>query len=303
MGQIAVGRFYANRSLPTMIETKRLSPEVLEFRIPYKHGETFEFFLASDIHLDNPKCDRKLFARHLDEAKAKGAPSLFFGDVFCLMQGSRDRRADKGSIRIGHLKGAYFDTVFEEGANFLSRWGDNIYMMSDGNHETAIMKHNEVDPLRNVTRLMREKGSKVEHMSYQGFIFIKFYQQNPDGSQGKVRQTTLAFHHGVWGGVVTKGTLGGSRYFNIFPTANIVLNGHNHERTVVTHTCYMPNAVGTVEITDRLHLQSGTYKEEFGKFGGFAVEKIAMPKSLGGLWLKLRPRDKGGVAISCEFAT
>ena len=35
MGQIAVGRFYANRSLPTMIETKRLSPEVLEFRIPY----------------------------------------------------------------------------------------------------------------------------------------------------------------------------------------------------------------------------------------------------------------------------
>jgi hypothetical protein len=65
----------------------------------------------------------------------------------------------------------------------------------------------------------------------------------------------------------------------------------------------MPNAVGTVEITDRLHLQSGTYKEEFGKFGGFAVEKIAMPKSLGGLWLKLRPRDKGGVAISCEFAT
>ena len=106
-----------------MIETKRLSPEVLEFRIPYKHGETFEFFLASDIHLDNPKCDRKLFARHLDEAKAKNAPALFFGDVFCLMQGSRDRRADKGSIRIGHLKGAYFDTVFEEGANFLSRWG------------------------------------------------------------------------------------------------------------------------------------------------------------------------------------
>jgi hypothetical protein len=60
-----------------MIETKRLSPEVLEFRIPYKHGETFEFFLASDIHLDNPKCDRKLFARHLDEAKAKNAPAFF----------------------------------------------------------------------------------------------------------------------------------------------------------------------------------------------------------------------------------
>jgi hypothetical protein len=29
-------------------------------------------------------------------------------------------------------------------------------------------------------------------------------------------------------------------------------------------------------------MQTGTYKEEFkGKAGGFAVEKIAMPKSLG----------------------
>jgi hypothetical protein len=29
------------------------------------------------------------------------------------------------------------------------------------------------------------------------------------------------------------------------------------------------------------------------------VERIVMPKSLGGIWLTLRPRTRGGVEITC----
>jgi hypothetical protein len=50
-------------------------------------------------------------------------------------------------------------------------------------------------------------------------------------------------------------------------------------------------------------LQTGTYKEEFKGGSGFAIEKIVMPKSLGGIWLKLRPRASSGVEITCESTT
>ena len=52
----------------------------------------------------------------------------------------------------------------------------------------------------------------------------------------------------------------------------------------------------------RWHLQLGTYKEEFADGGGWAVERIVMPKSLGGMWLRLKPNDFSGVDISCEPA-
>jgi hypothetical protein len=284
-----------------MIELKRHSAAVLELRIPYTNTATpFDFFLASDIHLDNPKCNRKLLAKHLDEAAAKNAPALFFGDVMCLMQSRSDKRGSKSSIRPEHIGDNYFDLVFNETANWFSNWKDTIVMMSDGNHETSILNHNEIDPLENVTRLMREQGSKCQHMGYQGFIWFTFYQRNPDGSTGKTRRATLAFHHGAWSGA-SKST--GQKYFNIFPQAQIVLNGHNHERSIISHPAYNISANGTQTISHRLALQSGTYKEEFKGGSGFAVEKIVMPKSLGGLFLRLRPRDSTGVEITCELAT
>ena len=284
-----------------MIELKRHSAAVLELRIPYTSTiKAFDFFLASDIHLDNPKCNRKLLAKHLDEAAAKKAPALFFGDVMCLMQGRSDRRSNKNSIRPEHMGDNYFDLVFNETANWFSNWKDTIVMMSDGNHETSILTHNEIDPLENVTRLMREQGSKVQHMAYQGFIWFTFIQRNPDGTTGKTRRATLAFHHGAWSGA-SKST--GQKYFNIFPQAQIVLNGHNHERSIISHPAYNISANGTQTIQSRWALQTGTYKEEFKGGSGFAVEKIVMPKSLGGLWLRLRPRDSTGVEITCELAT
>lgn len=277
------------------ITATRLSPQLLEIRIPYEVAtDTATFLLASDIHLDNPKCDRALFARHLNEMQDRNGHALFFGDVLCLMQGKKDRRGGKGDIRPEHLGGNYFDLVFEESAEWLKPWQHRILMMGDGNHETAIVNHQEIDPLENVTRLMRTAGAPTEHMGYQGFVRFVFH--NRDG--GQVRRCTLFFHHGAWGGIVTKGTMGGGRYAQVAPDADLVINGHNHERSMVAHPCYRVAENGKVWIEQRWHLQTGTYKQEFSGTGGWAVERIVMPKSLGGIWLTLRPRKKGGVEIT-----
>jgi hypothetical protein len=280
----------------------RHSPELLEIRIPYDRPRTHEFLLCSDIHLDNPKCDRELLRKHLKEAQGRGGHALMFGDVLCLMQGKRDRRASKGSIRPEHLGSNYFDLVLNEAADWLKPFAQTILMMSNGNHETAIISHNEIDPLGNLTRLMRDRhGSPVEHMRYQGFVQFSFYRSSSRGDE-RTRRTTLFFHHGAWGGIVTKGTMGGGRYASIAPDADILVNGHNHERTIVSHPCYRLTSAGKQRIATRWHLQTGTYKEEFQGGGGWAVERIVMPKSLGGIWLRLKPSKESGVEVSCEPA-
>ena len=142
------------------ITSTRLSPELLEVRIPYTSvKQPVTFLLASDIHLDNPKCNRGLLKQHLEECKAINGKALFFGDVMCLMQGKKDRRGSKGDIRPEHLGGNYFDLVFRESADFLKPYGEMILMMGDGNHETAVLNNQEIDPLENVVRLMRNDGA------------------------------------------------------------------------------------------------------------------------------------------------
>jgi hypothetical protein len=276
------------------VQVIRRSPQLLEVRMPYAtYDEEQTFFLASDIHLDNPKCDRGLFAKHLNEMKERDAQALFFGDVMCLMQGKKDRRGSKGDIRPEHLGSNYFDLVFRETAEWLRPWQERILMMGDGNHETAVINNQEINPLENVVRIMRDTGAPTEHMGYQGFVRFVFAQKGASC----VKRCTLYFHHGAWGGIISRGTLGGSRYSGLAPDADLVLNGHNHERSMVAHPCYRVAENGKVWVEHRWHLQTGTYKQEFDGTGGWAVERIVMPKSLGGLWLTLRPRRRGGVEV------
>jgi UDP-2,3-diacylglucosamine pyrophosphatase LpxH len=51
-----------------------------------------DVLMISDVHFDNPKCDRKLLKKHLDEAKRRNAKVLINGDLFDLMQGKNDKR-------------------------------------------------------------------------------------------------------------------------------------------------------------------------------------------------------------------
>ena len=68
-----------------------------------KSGFEFNVLLNSDWHYDHPKCDRKLLYKHLDEALTINAPVICNGDAFCVMQGKKDRRGNKGSERPEHM--------------------------------------------------------------------------------------------------------------------------------------------------------------------------------------------------------
>lgn len=56
-------------------------------------GDEFWALMQSDVHWDNPKCDRDTLLEHLNEAREKDAPIFDNGDFYCAMQGKWDRQS------------------------------------------------------------------------------------------------------------------------------------------------------------------------------------------------------------------
>ena len=101
--------------------------------------------LISDVHWDNPKCDRDMLKRHLDQAKELEADILLNGDTFCLMQGAYDPRKSKNDIRPEHNKANYLDAVVNDAIEWFSPYANLIKVVGYGNHETNILKRQETD--------------------------------------------------------------------------------------------------------------------------------------------------------------
>jgi hypothetical protein len=99
-----------------------------------------EFLLVSDLHWDNPHCDRGLLKNHLDEAVKRNAAIILNGDTYCCMGGKYDRRADKSLIRPEHNTDRYFDAIVDTSVEWFAPYAKNILLIGYGNHETAIIK-------------------------------------------------------------------------------------------------------------------------------------------------------------------
>jgi len=264
-------------------EVKRISDVLIEVRMKYKADFRQSFLLLSDVHFDNPKCDRTLFLSHLDQARRRKAGVLSFGDFFCLMQGKYDPRRSKTDVRPEHNAQNYLDLVFSDSADQLADYADLFVLMSDGNHETGILKNLEVNPLNNLCEKLNYKhGGNVHRGGYQGFVRFRFEHE----SGGRIRTRLLYYHHGKWGGVVSKGTQSSNRFGVMVPQADYVVTGHTHDRWVMENMRYELRENGQLKTVPQYHVKCGTYKQEFEKGGGWAVERIVIPKNLGGWWLE-----------------
>lgn len=235
------------------------------------------FLLTSDIHWDNPHCDRTIYKKHLDQARERGAGIFCFGDFFCCMQGKYDPRANKESLRAEHQGANYFDLLVDTASDYLEPYKENFVMISPGNHETAILKRQETDL---TSRLCRSLG--IVQGGYAGYVRFLFSR----GGSGKSNHN-LFYHHGYGGGgPVTKGTIQNSRRSVWLPDAQTVVTGHIHESTsmVIPRLRLAPS--GNTYIDEQTHVTLATYKQEFTLAGGWHIERGAPPKPLGGVWLR-----------------
>ena len=248
--------------------------------------------LLSDIHWDNPKCDRNLLKRHLDQAKEIGADVLLNGDTFCLMQGAYDPRKNKDDIRPEHNKANYLDAVVNDAVEWFSPYAELIKVVGYGNHETAIIKHNEIDLIqRFVGGLNMVNNTHIQTGGYGGWIVYSFERS------GSMISYRIKYMHGIGGGVVTKGVIGHQRMSTFVQGADMIWQGHVHEDYEMNYRIEHMNHKSEVHYKDVLMVRTSTYKDEYKKennYGaaGWAVEKGFSPRFLGGRWLEITPIRK-----------
>lgn len=276
-------------------DIERTSATVLTLRhFDIAAGWEQRYLLISDVHFDSPHCDRRLLTKHLDQAKASGAGIMCIGDWFDAMGGRNDKRATKSTARSDDSVPNYFDVLVDHAADYLAPYADNLVMLSQGNHEAAILKHNETDLL---ARLCRELNCQC--MGYSGWVRIL----SQDSHGGKRTQRRLYFHHGSGGGgPVTKNVIQTNRRAASVD-ADIYLYAHVHEAWSLENVVEKLGDRGRTYYSTQYHVQLPTYKQEHG-YGGYHDEKGRPPKPLGGWWMVLGydGTQPGNVGVRFERA-
>jgi len=260
----------------------------LTYLAEYDYKEPVNILLISDVHFDNPKCNRDLLFSHLNKAKKLGYKVAIFGDLFCMMQGKYDPRRSKKDILPEHNVANYIDAVIDDTIEKLKDYSDTIIFVSEGNHETAILKNLETDVLaRFVDKFNERYKTNIVKGSYRGWFIVRLYTDTSENR--KFTTYRIYYHHGYGGGgEMTKGILQHSRMNMHIEGADAILMGHVHEMYIqIGQTEYFDSHSYKPKIREIYNIRTACYKEEFTE-GGFHIEKGRAPKPLGGILLNLQ---------------
>lgn len=249
--------------------------------------------LQSDVHWDNPMCNRELLTSHWQQAKERNAPILDNGDFFCAMQGKWDKRANKDDLRDEHKSADYLDALVRTGADALHPYRDLLTIRGQGNHETGVLKRHETNLTERLVERLRMKGSgQVALGGYSGFIVLDV------SCHGRRFPIKMHYHHGHGGGgPVTRGVIQTNRMSVYLADADIVWTGHTHDAWHVPIARVRLNGDCTAIVHTRQdHVRTAGYKEEFRDgWGGWHIERGGPPKPIGAVWLRIFMRDKDTV--------
>jgi hypothetical protein len=250
-------------------------------------GDEQRVLCQSDVHWDNPHCNRDTLTRHFEEAKAIDAPVIDNGDWFCAMQGKWDKRANKDDLRPEHRTATYLDALVDTAADYLKPYRDLLVVRGQGNHETAIVKRHETNLTERLVERLRTQGSpNVRLGGYSGFVVFNIRYERT-----RMKPFKLYYHHGHGGGgAVTRGVIQTNRQAVYLADADLVWTGHTHDSWQVPIARVRLNQSCTdVEHTRQVHFRTAGYKEEFGSgYGGWHVERGGPPKPVGAAWLVFR---------------
>jgi len=250
-------------------------------------NENRKIAILSDLHWDNPKSDWTLLKSHLEYCLKNQIPVFVNGDFFCLMQGKGDRRGNKSDIRQIHNNAKYLDSIVETAVEWFSPYASILTVLGYGNHETAIIKHQETDILRRFVDLMNYTNKSEIHVGgYGGWINLLYGHNNRESL--KFSSKMKYFHGSGGGGIVTKGAINLTRALEMYEGMDIFTMGHIHEnwsRNDIRDKFEYNPGKKTYEqkLIEVHHMITGTYKEEYEDgYAGWHVERGAPPKPIGG---------------------
>ncbi len=265
----------------TIEQTNR---DVVTLRHTVAAGWRQRYLLLADVHFDSPFCDRKRLRTYLQQAQETGAGVFCFGDWFDAMQGRDDRRGDKSDLLKQYKAGDYINRLVDDSAEFLAPYAGNVVFLADGNHETALRRHLEVDIL-----LLLAGRLNVCKMGYSGFVrFLFSHSGKGHNSAGNTRRV-MFFHHGSGGGgEITQGIMRAQRQQSWVGDADIMIGGHHHVDWITRMERLRLSSTGVVYRDTVLHMSLPSLKDEYCMEGGFHVERGRAPRPQGAYWLEFR---------------
>lgn len=250
-----------------------------------KVGDEQWVLFQSDIHWDNPKCDRGMVKKHLDQAVERNAMVFRLGDQLDLMGGKYDPRRSKDAIMDQYNHGTYLRDVMEDYAEFHRPYANMIVYEGLGNHEMSVEDHLEFPVLHDTcTRMGLKAGCEVAAGGYTNWT--KFYLW----SGGAIRKSLVMWQtHGYGGGgPVTKDIIQASRQGVFLEGVDIVASGHTHDEWKMPQATVRLNDNLNVVHGRRLHIKCPTYKQAWNDGArSWEVSKGHPPKPMGGVWLRI----------------
>jgi hypothetical protein len=275
-------------TLPFTVTQNARNIHTVEMRTDTRTGH-WDFLLTSDRHHDNPKCDRDLERKHLDEAVKRKAGVLDFGDMGCLMMGRFDpRRSRQGVHEEDQDAPDYLDSVVKHASEFYAPYARHFVVIGRGNHEESVLRNCDTDYTDRVCeRMSALSGHRVFSGGYGGWVRFMAKVHNE-------RYTlNLKYHHGSGGApLMSHGTLNVRRNAAIVPDADVMCTGHIHKRWVLPmrrERIVSDRAGVRIEQDYQWHICTGSYKDSYGdNYRGWETEKGMPPaESGGGVWMRL----------------
>lgn len=230
------------------------------------HSTRIPLLFMGDLHWDHPRTDRNAMRRVLNEAVERDAWIVLLGDTFCAMQGKYDRRGTKEAVRPEHQRDDYFTALTETAAEWFKPYAKHIWLVLDGNHESAVKKNHEVDLVKHFVDAL---GEPILRPGYTTYALVRFKRQNQQAT------APIWLGHGSGGNSpVTKGTISAQRRAVMYPDARVLVTGHIHNQWYVAHPQLRVNKTGKITSVLQEHFSVGTFKDDYGGGkGGWAVEK------------------------------
>lgn len=256
-------------------------------------GDTARLLIIGDAHWDHPRCNRDALSALLDHAVTRNAAILHLGDYFDAMQGRSDRRSRKSDLRPEHQRDDYFTALTETAAQWLAPYRDHLAVMLHGNHETAIIKHNEVDLL---AELRARLGGVMLTPGYQTYVMLRFMWRG-----GGSESVPIWVGHGVGSRL---GWQARARQRSVmYPDAHIIATGHTHESRYMPMVQWRVGVRGAPRRAVQRHLNVGGWKDDYGDGrSGWAVERGYGPSEPAGWWLSFRRGPDGRVGCTTTEA-
>lgn len=246
-------------------------------------NDGFLFMVTSDVHFDSPFCNRKQFFSDMDIAIKNGAKILIIGDFFDAMQGRFDPRRDMSNLRPEYRRSDYYDYIVDDAAKLMEPYAEHIMMVTDGNHELAVLKNANTDITGRFVRKLSSDNHKVFRGGYGGIILFR---------QGDYITPTKYFHGSGGEAPVTRGAIQTNRQAVFLPDFQIVLNGHSHHMYWIPVTRERVSDEGIHYFDIQHHVRTPGYAMTYADgSGGWEVTRGGIPKPIGSYMLNIQKDD------------